>query len=131
MKVFFFFSVLGRFFGTVANTLHQRQPDMRFSGVVYNRCHLREVRRGGLPHWEYVGVFSRFRERRQRQSEADMAYLKRVEAEYGLPNLPLMIYADRFIANFPRKKQLQIVEDAARFLERALDRTTPDVIVAE
>lgn len=131
MRIFFFFSILGRFYGEVARTLHESHPGLEFSGVVYNRLGERQVLASGLPHWQYVGVFSRYREQHRRKDPADLPYLRQVEAQYGQPNLPLMMYADRFLTLLPRRKQLRAAEDAARFLEEALERTTPDVIIVE
>ncbi len=131
MRLFFFFSILTRYFAQVARALHAQHPPLQLSGVVYNRTLEREVRQAAPVAWQYLGVFTRFRESTEPGAPMDLDYLRRCESAYALPNLPLMVYGDRFASELPRAKQLRLLQSAARFLEEALDQAQPDVIISE
>jgi hypothetical protein len=60
-----------------------------------------------------------------------LSYLEELELSEEVPNLSMMIHADRIIRQFPHKKVITIVASVCRFWERLFRETRPDLIVAE
>ena len=58
-------------------------------------------------------------------------YLEDLELSEEVPNLSMMIHADRIIRQFPFKKVIKTVAAVCRFWERLFRETRPDLIIAE
>lgn len=128
MKVFFFFSILHELYGRVATRLRGARPELSFAGLVYGADQVRVLRDLDFPTDELIS-FTQFLSTRL-DHEPDIAALRAWESEHGIP-LSYLIAADRLYRRKRRDETVRLASAAIQCVKEALDRTSPDVIVAE
>lgn len=129
MNILVYFSVLDRFLSQVAYQLQASESDVELSGIV-NATHQAETVKRGRAQWTSLDVFSIYR-RAYQQQHADMEFLRGIEAEYGIPNLGLIVAADRYVKNYDIGKQRLMLETVFRFLLGIIEKRRPEVILSE
>ena len=129
MKIFFFFSILHELYARVAMRMQATRPDMAFGGFVYGRDQIKVLRESGFPCGE-VEAFTEFLSRHLDGHEPDIAALTRWEARHVV-SLSYLLAADRRYWGMGRRETLRIASLVIRFVQDALNRTQPDIVVAE
>jgi len=128
MKYFFFFSVLQKLYGEVAKELLRCEPGCEFSGIVYARDHLQDLRQCGFPS-DQVAVFTEELSRRA-DCETDANLLSRWEQRHGVL-LSAILSTDRRYGALERQEGLRVAATTIEVCESLLGRIQPDVVVAE
>lgn len=129
MHILFFFSILHKLYGAVAEQLRAQDPGMEFSGILYGLDQLRYLRRKRFPSARLYVFTAELRVQLPRAGTV-VDFLARWEQQHRV-SLSTILSADRRYSAFPREEGLQIAAIAIRWCEGLLDRLRPDVIVAE
>jgi len=129
MKVYFYFSVYEELFARVAGTLRDEFGFATFGGFVWGHDQ-RAFLEATNVHWARIDVFTDWLAR-LRNWKVDYAYLEKAEVKYGVPNLNLIVYSDRFLAKGSYERVLSILEICLREFERMVEEYKPDVVVFE
>lgn len=116
-------------FSRVAGQLRDEYGVREFGGLVWGRDQLDYLRGTGQDWWR-IDVFSDWLQQLP-DRPADLAYLESVERRYGLPNLGLIVSADRFLASWPYEKVMKILEVTFRRFEEMFEREPPDALIFE
>lgn len=124
------YSVVLPFFARIVKELQARHGVTDTSGFLYGRDTLPELAAAGLAP-DTVRTLTGFLKTFDADGEPDLAYLRQKEAEYGDPNLYLMVAGCRFIGSFEHRKALRLLEAGFRLFEQQFDDFRPDAVLSD
>jgi len=128
MRVYCYFSVFELLFARVADILEERHGATIFGGFMWGRDQRDNLLASGR-RWDRLDVFSEWLDELPR--DVDVGALEAIEARYGLPNLALIVFADRFLSYRPYREVLRILALSFAKVERILGAERPDAIIFE
>lgn len=130
MRLHINYSVVLPFFARVVVELQARHGVTATSGFLYGNDTLPDLVAAGIPA-DTVRTLTAFLRTFDVNAEPDLAYLREKEAEYGDPNLYLMVAGCRFIGSFEHRKALRLLEAGFRLFEQQFDEFRPDAILSD
>ncbi len=130
MNIHINFSVQLPLYASVARDLQSRHGIKRFSGFVYGRDSLHDLRALGFPT-DGIKALTQYLSETGRDREPDMDYLRLVETRYGNPHLYLMIAGCRFLSGFEHRRALRLLEAGFRLIEGIFDEYAPTAVIGE
>ncbi len=130
MRLHINYSVVLPFFARIVNELQARHGVTATSGFLYGSDTLRDLADSGIPETT-VRTLTGFLRTFDVEGEPDLEYLRRKEAEYGDPNLYLMIAGCRFIGSFEHRRALRLLEAGFRMFEQLFDEFAPDAVLSD
>lgn len=130
MRLHINYSVVLPFFARVVAELQAHHGVTATSGFLYGIDTIPELQAAGVPA-DTVQTLTQFLRTFDVNAEPDLEYLRRKEAEYGDPNLYLMVAGCRFIGSFEHRKALRLLESGFRLFEQQFDEFRPDAILSD
>jgi len=130
MKITFFLSIYEIFFQRISKLLQESLPAVEFSGISYGQISAKRL----LKHdqtWREIPIFTDYLREKGWSKPFDLAFLEQKEKELGIPNLPFYISSDRYISKLSYPKAMRALELCIRFVEEALERQKPDLIIMD
>ena len=128
VRIYCYFSVFEPLFARVADILEQRYNATIFGGFMWGRDQRDRLVATGR-RWERLDVFSDWLD--ELPNDVDLTVLTAIEARYGLPNLALIVFADRFLAHRKYDEILRILMASFEKAERIIAEEHPDALIFE
>lgn len=130
MRITFFLSIYEIFFQRISEVLRENLPNPEFAGIAYGRLGPIRLRKTGT-QWGEIAIFTDYLREKDLNLPFDLEFLKLKEKELGIPNLSLYISSDRYISGLKYEKAMRALELCIRFVEAALERQSPDLILID
>jgi hypothetical protein len=127
-RIYCYFSVFEPLFARIADIFEERYDATIYGGFMWGRDQRDRLVATGR-NWERLDVFSEWLDELPR--EVDLLTLQAIEARYGLPNLALIVFADRFLALRPYDEILRILALSFAKVEGILGTDRPDAMIFE
>lgn len=130
MRITFFLSVYEIFFQRISEVLRESLSDPIYQGIAYGRLGPIRLRNTGTA-WGEIAIFTDYLRHHGLDRPFDLTFLEDKEKEIGIPNLTPYITSDRYISKLKYEKAMRALELCIRFVEEALDRQNPDLIIMD
>ncbi len=130
MKITFFLSIYEIFFQRISVLLRQDIPSVKFSGISYGQISAKRLLEQDKT-WNEICIFTDYLRSKNWSAPYDLSFLEQKEKELGIPNLPFYISSDRYISKLPYDKAMRALELCIHFVEEALERQQPDLIIMD
>lgn len=131
MRVFYFFHLLEfPFLQKSAEKLSEKYNLTDFCGFISGKEGWKRLEKAKF-NISNIFLFSNYLVRRWEKQDPDIQFLKHKEQEYNIPNIWILIFSDRIISKFSRRKALRSAEIYIRCLEDAYREYKFNVIISD